>query len=360
MGWAGVLVPEEYGGVGFGHVGAGLIAEEIGRNLSATPLAVDRCARRDGVAEGRFGSAESRRCCRPVAAGDLAARTGRRRAQPSFAVHSCYSRHRQRRQVQTEWQEGACARRTCRRSADRVGAYLRRCREPRRHHAVPGRSQGGRRDDHARQSSSTAATRRSLNCGTSRCLPTMCWAQLDKGAQFSMRCSMQDARCWRRNCWVCAEESFERTLGYLRERDQFGVKIGTFQATAASCGAFVLRDRTGAFRGPACIAGAGCTGSECAANLICLAKAKASEVARLATNEAVQMHGGIGMTDEFDIGFFMKRARAAGGDIRRRVLPHGSIRAARWLLIGLPDAAAALSALPAGLGELSHRHLRRR
>jgi alkylation response protein AidB-like acyl-CoA dehydrogenase len=49
-----------------------------------------------------------------------------------------------------------------------------------------------------------------------------------------------------------------------------------------------------------------------AANLVCLAKAKASDVARIATNEAVQMHGGIGMTDEFDIGFFMKRARAAG------------------------------------------------
>src|SRR5262245_52366900 len=38
MGWAGVLVPEEHGGAGFGYVGAGLIAEEIGRNLSATPL----------------------------------------------------------------------------------------------------------------------------------------------------------------------------------------------------------------------------------------------------------------------------------------------------------------------------------
>jgi alkylation response protein AidB-like acyl-CoA dehydrogenase len=49
-----------------------------------------------------------------------------------------------------------------------------------------------------------------------------------------------------------------------------------------------------------------------ASNLVCLAKAKATDVARIATNEAVQMHGGIGMTDEFDIGFFMKRARAAG------------------------------------------------
>src|SRR5690606_36586719 len=38
MGWAGVLIPEEFGGFGFGFVGAGLIAEEIGRNLSATPF----------------------------------------------------------------------------------------------------------------------------------------------------------------------------------------------------------------------------------------------------------------------------------------------------------------------------------
>src|SRR5262249_54993987 len=38
MGWAGVLIPEDQGGVGFGFVGAGVIAEEVGRNLSATPL----------------------------------------------------------------------------------------------------------------------------------------------------------------------------------------------------------------------------------------------------------------------------------------------------------------------------------
>jgi len=42
-----------------------------------------------------------------------------------------------------------------------------------------------------------------------------------------------------------------------------------------------------------------------------LVKAKAGEVATLATNEAVQMHGGVGMTDELEIGFFMKRARVA-------------------------------------------------
>jgi acyl-CoA dehydrogenase len=44
---------------------------------------------------------------------------------------------------------------------------------------------------------------------------------------------------------------------------------------------------------------------------VSLAKAKAGDVAKLATNEGVQMHGGIGMTDDYDIGFYMKRARAA-------------------------------------------------
>ena len=45
--------------------------------------------------------------------------------------------------------------------------------------------------------------------------------------------------------------------------------------------------------------------------LVSIAKAKLCEVAELATNEAIQMHGGIGMTDEYDIGFYIKRARPA-------------------------------------------------
>ena len=40
-----------------------------------------------------------------------------------------------------------------------------------------------------------------------------------------------------------------------------------------------------------------------------LAKTIVGETAHLVTNEAIQMHGGIGVTDEYDIGFFLKRAR---------------------------------------------------
>ena len=42
-----------------------------------------------------------------------------------------------------------------------------------------------------------------------------------------------------------------------------------------------------------------------------LAKARLSDTARVMTNEGLQMHGGMGMTDQFDVGLFMKRARVA-------------------------------------------------
>jgi acyl-CoA dehydrogenase len=48
-----------------------------------------------------------------------------------------------------------------------------------------------------------------------------------------------------------------------------------------------------------------------AAALVSLAKAKSNETLYLCSNEGVQMHGGIGMTDEHEIGFFMKRSRVA-------------------------------------------------
>jgi alkylation response protein AidB-like acyl-CoA dehydrogenase len=43
--------------------------------------------------------------------------------------------------------------------------------------------------------------------------------------------------------------------------------------------------------------------------MVSVAKAKAGRVSTLAVQEGVQMHGGIGMTDEYDIGLYMKRDR---------------------------------------------------
>jgi acyl-CoA dehydrogenase len=105
-----------------------------------------------------------------------------------------------------------------------------------------------------------------------------------------------------------ASETFERTMAYLRERKQFGVPIGSFQALqhrAATlyselelCKSLVLNALQQLDEGV-----------EDMAELASCCKAKLSEVAMKATAEGIQMHGGVGMTDEFEIGFFYKRAR---------------------------------------------------
>jgi alkylation response protein AidB-like acyl-CoA dehydrogenase len=107
-----------------------------------------------------------------------------------------------------------------------------------------------------------------------------------------------------------AAEAFERTVQYLKDRKQFGVAIGSFQALkhrAAQmfCEVEVTRSAVVA----ACSALDENTND--AAALAVLAKGKANDTLDLCGNEGVQMHGGIGMTDEHEIGFFMKRARVA-------------------------------------------------
>ena len=104
------------------------------------------------------------------------------------------------------------------------------------------------------------------------------------------------------------DQAFQTTMAYLRTRKQFGKLIGEFQALqhraahlfseieiarAAVMGALTALD----------------AGREDAGLIVSVAKAKAGRVAELAVQEAVQMHGGVGMTDEFDVGLFMKRVR---------------------------------------------------
>jgi alkylation response protein AidB-like acyl-CoA dehydrogenase len=107
-----------------------------------------------------------------------------------------------------------------------------------------------------------------------------------------------------------ALEVFERTVAYLKEREQFGVPIGSFQALqhrAAHmqaeielCRSVVLQALSAVDETP-----------DQLPILASLAKAKLNELVKLVTNEGVQMHGGIGVTDELDIGLFLKRARVA-------------------------------------------------
>jgi len=105
-----------------------------------------------------------------------------------------------------------------------------------------------------------------------------------------------------------SEEVFGRTVTYLKERKQFGKLIGEFQALqhrSAELYVDIEITRAAVLKALQTLDG----DFEHAGAAVAVAKARAGTTATLAVQEGVQMHGGMGMTDQFDIGFFMKRAR---------------------------------------------------
>jgi alkylation response protein AidB-like acyl-CoA dehydrogenase len=105
-----------------------------------------------------------------------------------------------------------------------------------------------------------------------------------------------------------AEGVFGRTVSYLKERRQFGKAIGEFQALqhrAAQLYIEIEITRAAVLKALQALD----KDAANAASAVAVAKARAGSTATLAVQEGVQMHGGMGMTDQFDIGFFMKRAR---------------------------------------------------
>lgn len=109
------------------------------------------------------------------------------------------------------------------------------------------------------------------------------------------------------------EELFERTLDYLKQREQFGVHIGSFQALqhrAADMYSEIELCKSTVRAALSALDDPDKSAKE-KAIIASVAKAKLSDVFCHVSNEGIQLHGGIGMTDEFDVGFFIKRARVA-------------------------------------------------
>jgi len=127
-------------------------------------------------------------------------------------------------------------------------------------------------------------------------------------------------------------KAFDLTLEYLKTRDQFGVKIGSFQALkhrAAEVYMEIELCRSVVMAAARAIDSGDKSGDKEVAKLVSLAKAKCSDTYILATNEGVQIFAGVGMTDEYDIGFFMKRARAS-----ELTFGDSAYHRARWATLG--------------------------
>jgi len=308
LGWAGFLVPEEFGGSDFGHLGLGQVMEAAGRTLAATPLLSSALI---GASALRLaGSAAQQQTHLPaLAAGErivaLALEEHAHHAPFRIATRAERTPRGFRLTGKKRFvQDGHVADvviavgRTSRRDDERRGITL---------FLVPADAKGLTRRRTLMVDTRNAATIEfdAVELGEDAVL-----GDLDGGADV-LEPLLDHVRAGLAAEMVgSASAAFERTVQYLKDRKQFGVAIGSFQALkhrAAQLFCEIELARSAVLAALSALDAK----AEDAAQLVSIAKAKAGDALFLAGNEGVQMHGGIGMTDEHEIGFFLKRARVA-------------------------------------------------
>ncbi len=306
MGWPAMAVPEAWGGLGFGYTGLGIVLQETGRTLTPSPLLSS--AMMSVAALLRGGSEAQKSSLLPgIAAGTSIAvlATEERSQHGPQHVTTRASRntggfvvHGEKRMVA----DGVAAdmlilsARTGGKQSAASGISL---------FLVPATTPGVRivrrqvLDTHVAADVSLSEVQ----------LPADALLGVEHEANDLLEYALDAGRIGQSaELLGVALEAFERTLAYLKERKQFGVPIGSFQALQhraailfgelEMCKSLVLHalQQLDADAGGLAVRAS-------------MTKAKLAETATRVTAEAIQMHGGVGMTDEYDIGFFYKRAR---------------------------------------------------
>jgi len=304
MGWAGILVPEGYGGSAFGCVGMGLVLEQLGRQLVASPLLDSAIAAVSALVLG--GSAAQRERWLPgIVSGEviatLAVDEGARHAPEAITATATRTADGWRLDglkrpvpygfkadlllLAARIQDGST------RSGE-IGLFV-----------LDAHAKGLVRTWLHEISPRGAAV---VECKDVQLPEDARLANADAGTLDQV---LDRARvCLAMEMLGAAQQAFETTLEYLKVRVQFGQVIGAFQA---------LQHRMAALYGELEL-----TRSAVMAALhaldeddpdmpakVSLAKALAGDTARKVTAETIQLHGGIGMTEEHDAGLYFKHAR---------------------------------------------------
>jgi acyl-CoA dehydrogenase len=308
MGWAGIAIPEEFGGLGYGYTGLGLVLEQAGRNLSASPLQSTVLVAATLI--GELGSEEQKQQLLPaIASGELLVTLALQEGSHHAPLQSVASAVRDGDEFVLNGNKLMVL------DASSAAKFI-----------VIARTGGEAGDEQGLSAflvdagtAGLTAARRSLV--DSRNMGALALDNVRIGSDSLLGAEGQAWPGLSRtldiaNIGLAAEllglsaEAFERTVAYLKERKQFGRVIGSFQGLqhrAAELFAELELARSIVLQALHAVDG----GESDLALMASAAKAKLCEVAQRATNEAIQMHGGIGMTDEYDIGFFIKRARVA-------------------------------------------------
>jgi alkylation response protein AidB-like acyl-CoA dehydrogenase len=301
LGLTGILIPESQGGAGLGSVEAGVVLEEIGRNLTPSPFLATAVA----AVRALEGSALAERWFPGILAGEtvaaLAIEEGKHHDPANIALDAS-------RQGNGFVLNGAKQFVVQGSSADFILVSARTGGSPGERDGITlfavERGAAGLDLENVQLADSGWAAR--LRFDNVALDADAVVGEVDNGwAPLSRALSAGRAGAAAELVGVAAGAS-ELTFDYLKQRKQFGKLIGEFQA---------LQHRAAHLYGEIEIARAASlkaaqlldAGDDKAELFVSVAKAKAGRVSALAVQEGVQMHGGIGMTDEHDIGLYMKR-----------------------------------------------------
>jgi alkylation response protein AidB-like acyl-CoA dehydrogenase len=306
MGFSGLLVPEDFGGSGLGCVEAGVVMEEIGRNLMPSPFfatsvlaasalsrggsAAQKSEHLPGIADGSLLASlaiDEGAKHRPLMTKMQAVRSGngfRLVGDKAFVVDG----HTAGLLIVAARSAGA--------AGEREGLTL---------FLVDPKTKGIEIERTAMVDSHNAARIRFDNVEVNA---DGVLGEVDQGGALLEGVLNIGRGAVASEMVGVAEGVFGRTVDYLKERKQFGKAIGEFQALqhrAAQLYIEIEITRATVLKALQALD----SDFEKASTAVAVAKARAGSTATLAVQEGVQMHGGMGMTDQFDIGFFMKRAR---------------------------------------------------
>ena len=306
MGFSGLLVPEQFGGSGLGHVEAGVVMEEIGRTLMPSPFLSTAVLAASALSRG--GSEAQKSAHLPdIADGSLLAAlavdegTKHRPLQTKLqAARAGYGfRLRGAKALVVDGHTAdllIVAGRTGGAPGERNGLTL---------FLVDPRAKGIAIERTVMVDAHNAARIEFDNVEVDA---DHVLGEVDQGGALLEGVLNIGRGAVASEMVGLSEEVFGRTVTYLKERKQFGKLIGEFQALqhrAAQLYVDIEITRAAVLKALQALD----ADFEHAGAAIAVAKARAGTTATLAVQEGVQMHGGMGMTDQFDIGFFMKRAR---------------------------------------------------
>lgn len=296
MGWAGIVVPEAHGGSDFGWLSLGLVVEETGKTLTASPLAPSAVVASALVLAG--SEAQKSEWLPRLASGAAVA---------TIAVDEGPRHDPERIETKAERSgDGWTLTGTKRFVPEGDGAHLllvaARAKEGIGLFLVAGDAEGVSRSP------------RSMTDARSHAEVRFDGAELGAEALVGEADGKLLEKVLDRARILAAAEmlglsgaAFEATNAYLKQRVQFNHVLSTFQALQHRMADLFTRIELmrSAVEGALEALDSGGDVREAAS----LAKAVASETAHLVSNEAIQLHGGVGMTDEYEIGFYLKRSR---------------------------------------------------